>query len=97
MSNYLINKYKTFNQFKNNSLQSYNGYKNKIYKFIFNPRKLLFGSLFGYVALRHILPKKDMIYDRYDVFGDTLIGYSVVNCIFFDQVINYIYNDNSRK
>ena len=89
VSNYLINKYKTFNQFKNTSLQSYNGYKNKIYKFVLNPRKLLFGSLIGYVALRHILPKKDMTYYRYDGTGDTLIGYNVINCILFDQVINW--------
>jgi len=30
-----------------------------------------------------------MIYYRYDGTGDTLIGYNIINCIFFDQVINW--------
>ena len=49
-------------------------------------RTIFVRSIIGYITLRHILPKKELIFDNYNSLGDQLIGHTYVNCILFDQV-----------
>lgn len=58
-----------------------------------NPRKLFFGSLVSYVALRHLLPKKDMTFNKYNLDGDELIAHSIVNCLLFDEMERWYDGD----
>ena len=56
-------------------------------------RTIFLGSVIGYITLRHILPKKELIYDNYNSLGDQLVGHTYVNCILFDQVQRW-YDDS---
>jgi len=67
-----------------------NRFIKNISNLIFNNKyNILCGSIVSYIALRHILPKQDRVYNTYDYFGDRLIGYNVINCILFDQVVTW--------
>jgi len=67
---------KLSNIINKNNINSINKYKHKII-----PTLLL-----SYIGLRHILPKKDMIINGDNGYGDKVVGYSRVNCILFDEV-----------
>ena len=59
---------------------TFNKFKN------YNLRSIFLGSVIGYITLRHILPKKDVIFDKYNSNGDKVFAHTYVNCILFDQV-----------
>jgi curved DNA-binding protein CbpA len=63
-----------------NYTPTFNKFKN------YNLRSIFLGSVIGYITLRHILPKKDVIFDIYNSNGDKVFAHTYVNCILFDQV-----------
>jgi curved DNA-binding protein CbpA len=82
MKNSIINKRIGFNIDLDTKLQT------------FNLRQIISGTLLSYIALRHLLPKKEITIDKYNSVGDKLVGHTHINCILFHKITKWYDDDN---
>lgn len=99
VSNFSFNNLKNFTNLrfdKTNFIQNVdtNKYKHNLGGKTYDLRRWLFGTLLGYIGIRHLLPKKEIIIDKYNSIGDKLVGHTHINCILFHEIIKWYDDDH---